>query len=296
MKLLLFDDYKLGVLKGDRVVDVSSAAPSISLADATLRAEAMMEVLIGGFAGYRGPIEAIAAREVGVPLAQVKICPPLPRPHGILCAFSNYQDREQDNRMALDFFHKNATAVAPSGGTVVIPNIPEASVYQPEPEIAYLIGKTANNVSEADALSYVFGYCNFIDVSARGVPNRHTPFLTKALNLWAPLGPVILTADEVPDPQNLRVRLWLNGEQKQDYNTASMSYSIAEQIAWLSQYITLKPGDVISCGTHHVGLSPINDGDRVEMEVEGMERLQVAVKSYAPRSTGNWRPPGVRDH
>lgn len=231
-----------------------------------------------------------------MPLSGVKLCPPLPRPHGILCAFSNYQDRETANLGPLDFFHKNATAAAASGSTVVIPNIPDASVYQPEPEIGYLIGKTARNVSEADALSYVFGYCNFIDVSARGVPNRHTPFLTKALDQWAPFGPVIVTADEVPDPMKLRVRLWLNGEQKQDYNTAAMSYSIPAQIAWLSQYITLKPGDVISCGTHHVGLSPINDGDRVEMEVEGMERLQFAVKSYAPRSTGNWRPPGTRDH
>ena len=137
---------------------------------------------------------------------------------------------------------------------------------------------------------------NFSDISARGVPDRRTPFLTKALDAWAPMGPVVLTADEVRDPQNLRIRLWLNGEQKQDYNTEAMTYSIAEQVAWLSQYITLQPGDIIACGTHHVGLSPINDGDKVEVEVEGIERLHFNIKSYAPRKTENWRPPGTRDH
>ena len=104
-----------------------------------------------------------------------------------------------------------------------------------------------------------------------------------------------MTKDEAPDPQNLQVRLWLNGELKQNYNTSEMTHSVAAQIAWLTQYITLMPGDVVACGTHHMGLSPINDGDKVEVEVEGLERLSLSVRSFGERKTAEWRPTGTRN-
>ena len=109
------------------------------------------------------------------------------------------------------------------------------------------------------------------------------------------MGPALVTKDEIADPQDVRVRLWLNEELQQDYSTSAMAYPIAEQIVWLSQYITLMPGDVIACGTHHGGLCNINDGDRVDVEADGLERLSIAVRSHAPRLTERWRPPGVRD-
>ena len=105
---------------------------------------------------------------------------------------------------------------------------------------------------------------------------------------------MIVTKDEIADPQNLQVKLWLNAELKQDYNTAAMTHSVAAQIAWLTQYITLMPGDVLACGTHHVGLSPINDGDKVDVEVEGLERLSFSVRSLGERKTAEWGPPGTR--
>ena len=108
------------------------------------------------------------------------------------------------------------------------------------------------------------------------------------------MGPIIVTRDEVPDPQNVQVKLWLNGELRQDYNTGSMTQPVAAQIGWLSQCIMLQPGDVVSCGTHHVGLSPINEGDRVEVEGQGLGRLHFSVKSYGPRKDAFWGPPGVR--
>jgi hypothetical protein len=103
-----------------------------------------------------------------------------------------------------------------------------------------------------------------------------------------------VTKDEIPDPQQVQVRLYLNGELKQDYNTRDMVQSIEEQVVWLSQLVTLQPGDVVSCGTHHVGLPPINDGDVVELEGEGLERLRFTVKSDGPRKTAYWAPGGVR--
>ena len=295
MKLLLFDNNRLGLLKGESVVDVTSAVAPLDPERSALAAQEMMEHVIENWAQLKPQLEDMFTQLHGVPLASVRVRPPLPRPHNALCAFSNYQDRDGASPGPLDFFHKSATSIIGHGDTVEIPDITDAAVFQPEPEFAYLIGKEAKDVSEAQALDHVFGYTNFVDISARGIPNRRTTFLPKALDTWAPMGPVIATKDEIENPQNVRVRLWLNGEQRQDYNTSWMNHSIATQIAWLSKHITLKPGDVISCGVHHVGLSPINDRDVVEMECEGLERLRFSVKSHGPVKTAHWRPPGVKD-
>lgn len=290
MKLLFFDDYHMGVLNGDRVVDVTRVLQHVGIKPP----ETLMEDVIADFPHFRPRFEEIVAQEDGIPMTEVTIRPPLPRPHNILAAFANYQDRDQPATNPLDFFYKGATGIIGHGETIEIPDIPEAVVHQPEPELGYVIGKTAKHVSEANALDYVFGYLNFIDVSNRAVPNRRTTFMQKGMDTYAPIGPVIVTQDEIADPQNLRVRLWLNGELKQDYSTSEMTHSVAAQIAWLTQYITLMPGDVICCGTHHVGLSPINDGDTVEMEVDGLERLRLNVRSHGARKTAHWQPPGTR--
>lgn len=300
MKLMLFDDYQVGVLKdGGRVVNVTRAVPvAASVPKIPLGGELIMEAVIEGFEGFRFQFESIASQEDGKPLSEVKIRPPLPRPPDALCAFSNYQDREQNTPPPpvynLDFFHKSASSIVGYGDTVELMDLPEALVFQPEPEFAYVMGRTGKNIPEAQALDYVFGYMNFVDISARNIPNRRTTNLHKAHATWAPMGPVIVTRDEIPDPQNVRVRLWLNGELKQDYNTGSMTQPVAAQIGWLSQQIELRPGNVISCGTHHVGLSPINDEDTVEVEGDKLERLRFNVKSYGPRKEAHWGPPGVR--
>lgn len=290
MKLLFFDDHKLGVLRDGMVFDVSSAVEHSDI----LPPEEVMERVIGGFDDYRPKLEAAVSSGDGAALYSVRVRAPLPRPHNALCAFSNYLDREGATRGVLDFFYKGTSSVIGDGDTVHIPDIPEAQVFQAEAEFAYVIGRPAKNVSEADALSHVFGYTNFVDISARGIPNRRTTFLHKGQETWGPMGPVITTADEIADPQDVGVQSWINGELKQDYNTSAMAYSVAEQIAWLSQYLTLVPGDIISCGTHHVGLWPINDGDMVEVEGGGLERLRFGIRSYGPKKTENWLPPGVR--
>ncbi|MPZ14320.1 MAG: fumarylacetoacetate hydrolase, partial [Chloroflexi bacterium] len=195
MKLLIYDDYRLGVLKGSQVVDVTGAAPPAIGTPGPLMAQAVMEGVIQEFAALRPRFEEIAAREAGAALSSVKLRPPLFRPSNLLCAFSNYRDREGDPvRGPLDFFHKGGNAVVGCGDVVELPDIPEASVFQPEPELGYVIGRRARRVSEAEALGYVFGYTNFVDVSARDIPNRRTPFFHKALDTWAPMGPVITTA------------------------------------------------------------------------------------------------------
>ena len=289
MQLLFYNDYTLGVLKDGKVYDASSAVQHADI----LPPEEVMERVIAGFDELRPRLEAAAAGD-GADLDSVRVRAPLPRPHNALCAFSNYLDREGATRGVLDFFYKGTSSVIGCGDTVHIPDIPEAQVFQAEAEFAYVIGKPARNVSEADALSHVFGYTNFVDISARGIPNRRTTFLHKGQETWGPMGPFITTADEIADPQDVHVQSWINGELKQNYSTSAMAYSVAEQIAWLSQYLTLVPGDIISCGTHHVGLWPINDEDVVEVEGEGLGRLRFNIRSYGPEKTENWLPPGVR--
>ena len=100
----------------------------------------------------------------------------------------------------------------------------------------------------------------------------------KSFDTFTPLGPAIVTIDEVPDPQNLRVTLSVNGEPRQDYSTSDMEYSVVEVLAFISSYMTLVPGDVIMCGTNHQGLGALQDGDQVEMTIEGIGTLAVSVR------------------
>ena len=297
MKLLFFDDFRLGVLKGGRVVDVTDALPHVGI----LEPENHIEIVIRDFATFRPALEEIVAREEGVPLQDVHIRVPLPRPRSIYCAFDNYKDVDAPKR-PLDFFLKGAGVIG-HNDSVVLDDDPTTQCFQPEPELGVVIGREAKNVSAADAMDYVFGYVNMVDVSARvdlkkleamGMWRRGpaTMFKGKARDTFAPMGPVIATKDEIPDPHHLNVRLWLNGELRQDYSTSRMMHTIPEQIEWLTRLVTLKPGDVISTGTYHEGLSPINDGDMVEVEAAGCERLAVHVRGFGAPKTENWMPPG----
>lgn len=300
MKVMFFDDYRLGMLKdGARVIDLTRAVPNAdALPRTALGGQVILETVMERFDDFRPQFEQIAATEQGMPYAEVTVRPPVPRPPNTLCAWGNFQDtnnpRPKRPIYYMDFFHKSATSVATSGYTVELPNWEEATSFNPEPELAYVIGKRARKLSEGQGLDHVFGYLNFADISCHGVPNRWTNFMHKSLESFAPMGPVIVTKDEIPDPQKLRMRLYVNGELKQDYTTDAMVQTIEEQVVWLSQLITLQPGDVVSCGTHHVGLPPINDGDVVELEGEGLERLRFSIQSEGPRKTQYWTPGDIR--
>ena len=184
----------------------------------------------------------------------------------------------------INAFFKSPNSVIGDGDTMVLPDIP-ATIFEGEAEVAVVIGKRASNVAEADAMSHVFGYLNFIDGSARGLlPAGNTFYQMKARETFAPMGPWLVTADEVPDPQNLQVKLWVNGVLKQDFNTSDMAHKIARCVSWVSSIHTLEPGDVIATGTNHRGLSSFQDGDLVELETEGLGRLHIKVKDDLKRT------------
>ena len=279
MKLAFFDDFKLGVVKGDNIVDVSATVadiPHTGPGD-------LMSGLIARWDAYKGKLEAAVAAGAGVALSGVRIGPPVPKPGNIVCMAVNYMENGTlPKKPQINAFHKAATAVIGPNDTMVLPDEP-ATIFEGEAEMALVIGKRASNVPAAQAMSYIFGYMNFIDGSARGLPSAGF-FAMKSRATFCPIGPFLVTADEVADPQNLPVKLWVNGECKQDFNTNDMAHQIPRCIEWASSVHTLEPGDILATGTNHRGLSSFMDGDVVELEVQGLGRLKFNVKDELKRT------------
>jgi 2-keto-4-pentenoate hydratase/2-oxohepta-3-ene-1,7-dioic acid hydratase in catechol pathway len=283
MKLMYFDNYKLGVVKGDGVVDVSSVVEGIPHTGP----HDLINGLIERFAEYRARLEDAAARGQATPLANVKFRPPLPRPINIDCMAVNYmEDGTRTEPAPINAFHKSPNAVIGHGDTMVLPDVP-ATIFEGEAEVAVVIGKRAKNVKAADAMSHVFGYVNFIDGSARGLPPPGNVFYQmKSRDTFAPIGPWIVTADEIRDPQKLQVKLSVNGAIKQNFNTDDMAHKIPRCIEWVSSIHTLEPGDVLATGTNHRGLNAFQDGDVVELEAEGLGKLRFNVRDDLKRTWG----------
>ena len=281
MKLMFFDDFRLGIVKGDTVVDVSKLVRDIPHTGP----QELMSGLIERFPKYKGKLLKAAAAGKGVPLKKVRIRPPLPRPHNIDCMAVNYmEDGTRAEPAPINAFHKSPSGVIGDGDTMVLPDVP-ATIFEGEAEMALVIGKRARNVPAAEAMSHVFGYLNFIDGSARGLPPAgNTFYQMKSRDTFAPMGPCIVTADEIPDPHKLQVKLWVNGTLMQNFNTSDMAHKIPRCIEWVSSIHTLEPGDVLATGTNHRGLNPFQDGDRVELEVERLGRLRIKVRDDLKRT------------
>lgn len=285
MKILRFDDERIGILKdGDLVADISDVISHRDIRGP----QGVMEELIGNFESYKSRIEDMVAAAAGVPLAEVTLLAPVPRPSRCLAAFVNYLDTPERTieNLPNEFFHKAPELIGP-GGTVVLPDMDQVAVFQAEAELAYVIGRHAKHVAEADAMDHVFGYVPFFDISARGMLRR-SQFLPKGQDTFAPAGPWITTKDEIADPHDLRVRSWVNDEARQDYNTKTMAHQIPDQVAWLSRFVQLRPADVIATGTYHTGLGPVNPGDTIHIEIEGLGRASFAVAGDGPRKEPVW--------
>src|SRR5690348_4064596 len=257
MKLTYFDDFRLGVVKGDAIVDVSKAVQDIPRTGP----HDLINGVIEHFAKYRGALEKAAADGKGTPLSKVRIRPPLPRPINIDCMAVNYmEDGTLKEPAPINAFHKSPSAIIGPGDTMVLPDVP-AGIFEGEAELALVIGKRASHVRAADAMDYVFGYTNFIDGSARALPPPGNVFYQmKSRDTFAPIGPYIVTKDEIRDPQKMQVRLWVNGTLKQNFNTDDMAHNIARCIEWVTSIHTLEPGDILATGTNHRGLSSFQDG------------------------------------
>lgn len=288
MRLVTYRDGsgpRIGAVLGDRVVDLTPVAPDmVSLIaqgeDGMARARAMV---------------AAAGADHGVPLAAITLLAPIPRPRkNIVCLGMNYaahafeSARARGNPEVLPahpvFFTKAVTCVNGPEGTVPLHQEATAQLDW-EVELAFVLAATALDVPASGAMSYVFGYTVMNDVSARDLQTRHQQFFrAKSLDGCGPLGPWIVTADEIQDPHALGIRLRLNGKTVQESTTGDLIFKLPQIIETLSRGMTLEAGDIVATGTPAgvgMGMNPqlwLKDGDVMEAEIDGIGILRNTVK------------------
>lgn len=276
MKLVTFHadrELHVGAIAGDSVVDLTAAGVA-----------ATMNALIGlGAAGLRAAREAAAASANAVPLSKARLAAPL-SPGKILCSGINYKGHAEENpnaKMPTEpfFFAKLPSSVA--GPEDEIRLSPRTQQMDYEVEFSAVIGSRLTRAAEADVMPAIFGYTLLNDVSARDVQFKDNQItLGKNFDRFAPIGPCIVTADEISAPDNVRLKTRLNGKVMQDGTTADWIFSLPELIAYLSQVMTLEPGDIVTTGTPAgVGVfrkPPVfmRAGDVVEIEAEGIGVLR----------------------
>ena len=281
MKLTFFNDYQLGVITENGVVDISDALSGMSYHTP----QELIRMVIEDFDNLRPAIANAAETGTATALESVSLKAPLPRPGQLVCLAGNYIEPDSPSRGEFNAFLKSPTGIIATKGTVELPEA-DVTVFHFEPELAIVIGKTAKHLSEENALDCVFGYTQFIDVSARGLPGGF--FLGKSWHTFAPMGPALVTADEVADGNALGVQLWINDGLQHDFSTNSMARFIPELLAEVTNVVTLEPGDVVSTGTHHEALTAVGDGDTVRLGIEGFgPELTVSVQDPLKRTS--WR-------
>ncbi len=226
------------------VVDLNAADPNIP--------GDMIAFLKAGHAASRQAQHVIDRAESGLALSALKLKAPVPRPGKIICIGLNYSDHAREANLPIPeypvvFSKYNNTVIGP-GDAIVLPRASQEVDY--EAELGFVIGRRGHHIPEHEALSYVAGYLAVNDVSARDFQRRTSQWtIGKVFDTFAPMGPALVTADEVPDPHQLAIRLTLDGEVMQDSSTSNLIFNIPQLVASLSEVMTLEAGDVVSTGT-----------------------------------------------
>lgn len=280
MKLYLFDDFRLGVLgSDDSLIDLTD------LVAAHTPPQERTNELISRWSELAGEAKLRSLSAGGTPLADAKVRAPQPRPRNLFAAPVNYHKHQQEMggdsgvyvgrviktvEQAIGFL-KAVTSITGPDGAIELP-WPDRR-FDHEAEIGVIIGKEASRVPVEDALDYVFGYTPLLDITLRGDEDRS---FRKSMDTFTPIGPHIITADEVPDPANLDFWLTVNGELRQKSNTRHLIYSIAKLISVYSEVITLQPGDIIATGTPE-GVGQILPGDEIVLTIPTVGELVMPV-------------------
>jgi 2-keto-4-pentenoate hydratase/2-oxohepta-3-ene-1,7-dioic acid hydratase in catechol pathway len=284
------DNLRLGVKTARGVIDVAAAQAALGQEGGNL--PQTVEAAIAGGEGARSALADLVARAEAADASgspwlmdeeSLTLGPAVPNPGKIVCVGLNYRKHPEETGAAIPtspvLFSKFLNTVAAPDEDV--PLTDAATQYDYEVELAVVMGETTKNASAADALSSVFGYATANDLSARDLQNRTSQWiLGKTMDKFMPIGPYLVTADEVGDPQKLAIRTWLNGELRQNSNTDDMIFPVAEIISYISRHFTLEPGDVIITGTPEgviLGMAEkrwMVPGDVVEVEVEGLGKLR----------------------
>jgi 2-keto-4-pentenoate hydratase/2-oxohepta-3-ene-1,7-dioic acid hydratase in catechol pathway len=291
VKLLTFHSesgLQLGVKTDRGILHVANAIRSLH---ANENLPQTLEQVLEGEEGAREAFAAFVQQaqidgndDIFVDENELKLGPCVPNPGKIICIGLNYRKHAEETNMPIPehpvLFNKFANAIAAHGDMIDLPS--DAEQFDYEAELAIVIGKKAKRVAKDDALDYVFGYCNANDLSARDLQFRTSQWLLgKSIDNFCPIGPYLVTSDEVGNPNALGIRCYVNGELRQNSNTSDMIFHCDEIISYISRYVTLLPGDIILTGTPEgviLGFPEerqvwLKDGDEVTVEIDRLGRL-----------------------
>ena len=286
MRLCRFNEGRLGLVEGATVRDVTAALDVLPQARYPLPA---YDLLIAHLPQVLARVRALAAGAEVQALDRVRLLSPVANPGKLVAAPVNYQKHLDEVRAdtalhqntpghtvtihSAGLFLKATSSLVGAGEGIAVRKLDRRTDH--EIELAVIIGRTASNVSAAEALSYVAGYAIGLDITIRGSEDRS---FRKSPDTYSVLGPWMVTADEVPDPGELDLHISVNGEQRQQSNTRYLILGVPELIELASSFYTLHPGDVIYTGTPE-GVSPIEPGDAIVATVEGVGVMKVSVRA-----------------
>lgn len=291
MKIASFNGGHIGLVIDDALIDVSDlvdAQPGIWPPVNSVR-------LIAGFAEtYAARLAGPALERPRLPLAAVRLDCPIKWPNKVVAFPANYHAHinEMVEANALisakpasgqGFFLKANSSLSGPSDPVILPAIEGREIHH-ECELALIIGKGGRDISREDALTHIFGYACLIDFVVRGKEER---VMRKSFDSFCPVGPYIVTADEIADPRNIDLRLAVNGEVRQTANTRDLIVDIPGMISMASSVMTLQPGDVIASGTP-AGVGPVKDGDVVHIQIDGVGEMSLAVQQGSGGSHPVW--------
>jgi len=303
MKLCRYDDDRLGVVRGDLVHDVTEAQTEIRRSTPyAIKGDAVVAAL----PAWRERMERLADKAPGKPIAQVKLLAPVARPSKLSCAPTNYQAHIEEMRKASQqpgsqivsaqsskileagmFLKANSALVGPSEGIPI--RFPDRR-NDHEVELVMVIGKAGSDIAQANALDYVAGYCLGLDMTVRGREDRS---FRKSVDGYAVLGPWMVTADEIPDPDAVPISVEVNGEVRQSSNTSQLIYNCRRLIEFASAFYTLYPGDLVYTGTPE-GVSPVKPGDVIVCRSSPvLGELKIAVRAHQPGAVESGRQPAL---
>lgn len=280
MRLATLSPFGIGVVVGDEVVPVESRT---------------MAQVVEHWGGLKDQLKAVEHSSHKVPLSQVRLGPPVPNPSKIWAAAGNYRRGGGDlssaagrgavrntepDELLHEIFLKPPSSVVGPGSKVVIPA--NAETIFPELELCVVMGKRCRNLSEDEVWDAIFGYTIILDMTARGYGKgslQATRNVRKGFDTFAPIGPWIVTRDEIPNPEALQMKLWINGELRQSAKTDGMINGIARQVSYLSHVTEWLPGDLLSTGNPDAPefQQKIQPGDELKAEIEGIGSMTLTV-------------------
>ncbi|WP_329026066.1 fumarylacetoacetate hydrolase family protein [Streptomyces sp. NBC_00690] len=286
MRIALFDQYRIGIVDGASVRDVTDVVDS-----RWHGTPYVINQLIEHFDELKEPLRTALASAPERSLAEVTLLPPIPRPGQVLAAPANYHAHVAEmtdsqyrptNQQALrspsdvGFFVKSSASISGPADAIELPPMPGRAFHH-EVELGIVIGKPARGVPAEQVTDHIFGYLILLDLTLRTEGERQEErTMRKSFETFTPIGPFIVTADEVTDPSNLGLRLWVNDELRQQANTRDLIVGIDDLIEQASSVVTLRPGDIYATGTPE-GVGPIEAGDVVRAEIDGLGELSLPV-------------------